>query len=526
MTDHRDLPLEVARRAAERDREASERRGFFRFRKNKAAQQEAPQRQTPEYRVPEGSDYQAAGRQTPAYRAPEAPDYQAAERHAPESRAPEVPEYQAAERHAPEYGAPEAPDYQAAERQGSGYRTSETPEYRTPGRDTPQYQAQERRTRQRQAPSRRFPQDQSPRHEAEQYWAPSRRPPRRQSPQPRSATWLWGAAAVAVLTVVLVLLWRSGANRPLPEHRATAHGARAESALARKAPAVAPASTPQAPAASAAPTRTVSAQPSPPREDARTRVDALLAQADAARRTGRLDGDPQAALPLYRRILQLQPGHAAALRGEAGTLAALSAARAEDTSESEGDSRAAPSADTARTSRREDESSEILGRRADQALGAGQLQQAAEAYRAMRTVDEAAAAEGFARVAAEHARRAQRLAADFEFDDAERELAAARDLAPEAPATRAAARDLERARAARTRIPSMADASRQRQVRSLLDQAAAAMARGDVMDPPGESAYDKIAAARALAPDAVEVRSATLRLERARQARGGASTPR
>jgi hypothetical protein len=172
---------------------------------------------------------------------------------------------------------------------------------------------------------------------------------------------------------------------------------------------------------------------------------------------------------------------------------------------------------------------ETLRRDADEDLRRGRLEQAATGYRAVleRSVDDEAAEEGLANVAAAHAARAQRLAADFEFDGAEKELAIARGLAPDTDAIRDATGDLAQARALRARIPSAAGAAQQDRVRSLLDEATAAMARGELMDPPGESAFDKIAAARALAPNAPEVRSAADRLERARRTQGDRpATPR
>ncbi|HSM11991.1 MAG TPA: hypothetical protein VK827_10545, partial [Lysobacter sp.] len=51
--------------------------------------------------------------------------------------------------------------------------------------------------------------------------------------------------------------------------------------------------------------------------------DLLLAQAEAARRSGRLDGAEDAALPLYQRVLALQPNHTAALEGREDALADL-----------------------------------------------------------------------------------------------------------------------------------------------------------------------------------------------------------
>jgi hypothetical protein len=46
----------------------------------------------------------------------------------------------------------------------------------------------------------------------------------------------------------------------------------------------------------------------------------------------------------------------------------------------------------------------------------------------------------------------------------------------------------------------------------LLDEAAAAETRGDLLAPPGDSAFDKLRAARALAPDDRNVRRAEARL--------------
>src|SRR4249919_374900 len=52
-------------------------------------------------------------------------------------------------------------------------------------------------------------------------------------------------------------------------------------------------------------------------------IDTLLARADAARAAGRLDGAPDAALPLYQRILSLQPDLNAALEGREDALSDL-----------------------------------------------------------------------------------------------------------------------------------------------------------------------------------------------------------
>jgi hypothetical protein len=55
-------------------------------------------------------------------------------------------------------------------------------------------------------------------------------------------------------------------------------------------------------------------------------------------------------------------------------------------------------------------------------------------------------------------------------------------------------------------------ADRARRVRQLLAEAAAAEARGQLLAPPGDSAFDKLRAARALAPQDLAVASASVHL--------------
>jgi tetratricopeptide (TPR) repeat protein len=266
------------------------------------------------------------------------------------------------------------------------------------------------------------------------------------------------------------------------------------------------------------------------RESGHAGIDGLVARAETARREGRLDGDGAAALPLYQRVLELQPENAVALRGREDALSDLLGAARE--SLRKGDLRdAAAKIEVARkydpghvdlpdSVARLTEETDTLRRRADEALRRDNLQQAAESYRALLafSADDAAATQGLARVAAAHAARAQRLAADFEFEDAEAELSAARELAPEAAEVREAASRLERSRQASARTSSVPSAQRQSRVRALLNEAAAASVRGDLLTPPGESAFDKLGAARALAPRDPAVTQASARLLPAAQA--------
>lgn len=254
------------------------------------------------------------------------------------------------------------------------------------------------------------------------------------------------------------------------------------------------------------------------REAALAGLDALLARAERARADGRID----AALPLYRRVLSLQPHRTAALEGREDALsdllqqadahiaggrladaAALAARAAEFDAGHVGlpDTRAA-------LARALDAHRDAATR----ALRRGALQEAARSFRELLAIDsrDGIAHAGLRQVAQAHARRSERFAADFRFDEAARELARARAIAPEAADTMRASRRLVQARRSQRQLPRPAtDPAR---VRALLVQVERAQARGDLMQPPGESAYDYLRTARALAPRDPAVAAATARL--------------
>jgi hypothetical protein len=86
-------------------------------------------------------------------------------------------------------------------------------------------------------------------------------------------------------------------------------------------------------------------------------------------------------------------------------------------------------------------------------------------------------------------------------------------LAPHASSVAAAAQHIARARQAQARLASpLSSRERQRRVRRLLTEADAAQVRGDLLTPPGDSAFDKLRAARAIAPADPAVRRASARL--------------
>lgn len=261
------------------------------------------------------------------------------------------------------------------------------------------------------------------------------------------------------------------------------------------------------------------------REGAHVGIERLLAQAAAARAAHHLDGDPAAALPLYQRVLALQPERVQALEGREDALSDLlqqarqalqrddlataarliHAARGYDPGHAdlpEGEARLSTAVDRARAS-------------AGAALRAGQLQRAATRYQNLLQVDpdDAIARHGLADTATAWASRAMRQAADYEFTSADAALAQAQALDPESTAVRNAAHAIAHAHQSRARmVVRMPRAERDRRVRALLQQAAEAQSRGDLLTPPGDSAFDRLRAARALSPADAAVRRASARL--------------
>lgn len=253
-------------------------------------------------------------------------------------------------------------------------------------------------------------------------------------------------------------------------------------------------------------------------------IDGLLARAHAARAAGRLDEGEDSALPLYQRVLALQPARTEALEGREDALADLlqraKAALAED--------RLEQAADIVTGARGYDsghyglpEAQEQLARaverrrqRAERDLRRGDLDAALAGYRLLLRIDaeDAAAQSGIERSGRAYAERAERRAADFRFAEAEADLRAARAALPDSASVREAARRVGQARKAQSRIaPALPARERERRVRALLAESDRAAARGDWLTPPGDSAYDKLRAAQALSPNDAAVRRAAAR---------------
>src|SRR5690606_12929202 len=260
------------------------------------------------------------------------------------------------------------------------------------------------------------------------------------------------------------------------------------------------------------------------REAALAGVDGLAARAGEALAAGRLHGDEDAALALYARVLELAPDHAEALRGRDDALAALLEQARADLRGGELQAAAAAIAaargydpghvDLPETEARLVEELDALRGRADADLARGRIEAAATVWQRLQRYDpdDASARDGLARAAAALAAQAQRQAADFRFAEAAASLARARELAPDPGATAAAEAALERSRRRHAQLQANRGRGGAQRVPDLLRLAAEAEARGDLLTPPGESAYDRLRAAQAIAPDDVQVQRAVARL--------------
>ncbi|HSD16987.1 MAG TPA: hypothetical protein VLC71_06990 [Thermomonas sp.] len=241
-------------------------------------------------------------------------------------------------------------------------------------------------------------------------------------------------------------------------------------------------------------------------------IGALLDAAESAQAAGDLQGGADAALPLYQRVLALQPRNQRAVEGREDALSDLLLPVAGLLARGD----LAGAASRVRTAERFDQGHvdlpaaraglarafEQRGTRIRVALAGRQYARAAEACAALREVEPAAVPGECASVAVDGLLRdAGAATADFRFEEAARLLALAERLDGDPVRVDAARRLLEVARADAAHLPRLATSRRAKaQVRDLLAQAEKARARGDWLTPPGESAWDRLREARALAP--------------------------
>jgi tetratricopeptide (TPR) repeat protein len=261
------------------------------------------------------------------------------------------------------------------------------------------------------------------------------------------------------------------------------------------------------------------------RESRHAGIDGLLARAKDARAARRLEGTPDAALPLYARVLALQPDRVEALEGREDSLSDLLqqarvALQRGDLPEASRliaiAHRYDPGhADLPDAQARLSTAIERLRGKADDALRHDRLDRAGDGFQALLRIDaaDAGARHGIERVADAWAHRAERLAADFRFEEATAALGHARELSPDSAAVRDATRAIAHARQSKGRLAAPGSpAERNRRIAALLADAAAAQARGDLLTPPGDSAFDKLRAARAVDPANPAVRRASAQL--------------
>jgi hypothetical protein len=258
----------------------------------------------------------------------------------------------------------------------------------------------------------------------------------------------------------------------------------------------------------------------------------LLGRAREAQAAGHLEQVPNGALALYSDVLRRQPDNAIALDGRREILAGLlrdaeaALARGETDEalalvarvvESDPSHLGLPAlqarlGEVQQVRQREREA--ILSE-ASAALRAGRLEAAAAGFLRLQALepDAVEARQGLQDAAAALAAQARREAADFDFEAAEASLAQARAWAPESPDIAAAARRVAEAREARAALPAASEADPGRLL-ALLEGARTAMRRGDLIEPPGEAAWDFLRQAAALAPGSADLRDAQAEYDR------------
>lgn len=253
-------------------------------------------------------------------------------------------------------------------------------------------------------------------------------------------------------------------------------------------------------------------------------LEALRAEAGARLAAG----DPEAALPLFARVLAARPGDAAALEGREDAIALLlervhQALGAEDLAGAVhwlGLARGHDPGHVDLPAAQAQVAQALEGQRklAERHLRAGRLERAAAAFTALAALAEgdAEVVEGGARTASALASRARRMSAEFRFDAAARDLALAHALAPELAPVRDAARALGRDReAARQRLLRQAATPQARAPGAALQDFDTAMSNQQWITPPGASAYDHLRRAQAAAPADPAVHAAAARLVQA-----------
>ncbi|MCU1203369.1 hypothetical protein JAK25_05690 [Stenotrophomonas maltophilia] len=262
------------------------------------------------------------------------------------------------------------------------------------------------------------------------------------------------------------------------------------------------------------------------RRSAGAGIGALLAQARNAFAAGRLDDGDSSALPLFQRILALQPDNLPALEGREDALSDL-LLQARTLA---GRGELAEAAATLRRARQFDAghadlpaSEEALARAVDQhlrqaqrALQRQQLEAAAKGFLAVLAVapDDPNAQRGREQALQAVVARSQTSADDFQFEAAQRDAALAAELGASQGIRQQLTQRLQRAQQAQRALqqPAISTAQRERQLRDHLRKIERAERAGQWISPPGHSAFDALREAQSLAPRDARVKAAAARL--------------
>lgn len=255
-------------------------------------------------------------------------------------------------------------------------------------------------------------------------------------------------------------------------------------------------------------------------------LDTLLENGRRALREGRLDDGPDSALPLLQRVLDLRPGDLTALEAREDALTDL-LSKARQSSDA-GDIVAA--AALLRRAQVYDAghvdlpaSQEALSRAVERstravaaALRRGRLDTAVAKLQLTleAAADEPVVAAQRERLVAALLRDCQQLAGDFNIDAALARVSQIQRLQGTPRELALAQQEIDRARAAQQSVPRAraGTAAGRRDLERLLQRVAAAESRGQLISPPGTSAYDALREAQAVAPRDRRVVAAAARL--------------
>ncbi|HIE4565204.1 TPA: hypothetical protein ACXNIY_003312 [Stenotrophomonas maltophilia] len=262
------------------------------------------------------------------------------------------------------------------------------------------------------------------------------------------------------------------------------------------------------------------------RRSAGAGIGALLAQARNAFAAGRLDDGDSSALPLFQRILAVQPDNLPALEGREDALSDL----LQHARTLAGRGELAAAAGIVQRARQFDAghadlpaSQEALAQAVDQrlrqaqrALQRQQLDAAGKGFLAVLAVapDDSNAQRGRDQSLQAVLARSQKQADDFQFEAAQRDAMLAQELGASPAARQQLAQRLQRAQQAQQAMqqPSVSNAQRERQLREHLRRVERAERAGQWISPPGHSAFDALREAQSLAPRDARVKAAAARL--------------